>query len=145
MRWFSLGLIVLLLAGCGGGEDSAADISKRRFELLSKGEFGKAWELLHPAHQQIVSKEAFVRCGEMLPEPPTPLQNIKILSTRDEQFEIPEVGTATVKRIELELRFSEADVRTPTDHIVKVDDSWRWVLTQEALDAYRSGGCPRTR
>lgn len=144
MRWLGLLIVSLSLLACGGsgGGDSPADVSKARFELLGKGQFDKAWDLLHPAHQAIVPKELYVKCGQQLSAPPTPLKKIKVLGVSDEQYDVAEVGAVPAKAVKLRLTFPDGSERETTDHIVSVDGKWRWVLTEQILSVYRGGDCP---
>jgi hypothetical protein len=139
-----MGFIILsfALVGCLFGGD-AGDAAKERFVATSKGEYAKAWESLHDDQQAIVSKEKFVECGEEGEAGRAPeIEDVKVLDENVEEKEIAEVGVVESHVIELEWRQGE-DVRRGFFDMIDVDGDWKWVLGEDAIEAFRTGECPR--
>lgn len=142
-RWLfvtvALGLVVL--TGCMGGQ-SAGDAAKERIEQLSRSEYDKAWETLHPAQQAIVSQDKFVECGLASEQAQSPVvDDIRVDDERTERRTVPEVGDVEVHVVDLVIRKGDLAVSQEYE-LVEVDGDWRWVLNQSALDAFRAGECP---
>jgi hypothetical protein len=134
-------VIAIVVTACGGG-DSAADAVKARIEQTSDGEHAAVWESLHPAHQAIVSQQQFVDCGVQSDSVRSPVVDaIDVLGEDETTAMIPEIGEVEVTVVEVDLRRGEEHaVRRYT--VLKEDGEWTWVLSEEALNAYRNGDCP---
>jgi hypothetical protein len=140
-------LIALVLAGCGGGDDTpSGDLDAGEFlqritaEHLS-GEFSDSWEDLHPAHQQLISQIQFVYCGERAPaleEDAT----VRIISVRPVEKELPRIPEQQAQAVRIQIRDKQGVVDTYTAHAVKVGDRWRWILSDAFVTAVESGKCP---
>ena len=140
-------IIVLALAGCGGGDDAdSGDLSAGEFlqEITAdhlRGEFSESWEDLHPAHQELISQIQLVYCGEREPTP-TEDTTVRIVSVRPVTVALPEIPERRVQAVRIELRDREGVVDRYTAHAVRVGDRWRWVLTPAFVRALESGKCP---
>jgi hypothetical protein len=69
-------VVVALAAGCGGNGDNetqanpatttpeqdAGDFMKELTERSLRGQYGRVWETLHPAHQAFVTRDRFDTC-----------------------------------------------------------------------------------
>ncbi|HUG14189.1 MAG TPA: hypothetical protein VMM78_04150 [Thermomicrobiales bacterium] len=133
-----------LLASCGGEVDTSdAEASVRlRLEQLSRGEYGKAWDTLHPAHQEIVSRQKFIECGRELALQRDPsVDSIIIIDARQQTKEIVWIGEVEVIEVEVDWRTGE-NLRRSIDDVIEVDSAWRWVIGEPALRAFQSGVCP---
>ena len=130
----------LAFAACGSGESAAAKFEKQRYQELANAQYDQAWETLHPAQQAVVSKDAFVACGQKTT--PDASTKIEVKSEKDEQLDVPQIGPSSVHSVAVTLRFGDK-LRTPTDNLIKVDGKWRWTLNQATIDAFKAGGCPR--
>jgi hypothetical protein len=142
-----LAFVALLgLPACGGDDDPArtpAGMAQvRLLEDLYDGRFAQAYANLHPSHQTIVSRRLFVRCaGETIPV--GELESIEILKVYDEEAKGLVLSGAPTKAVEIRLTFTDGETDGPfVNHEVNVDDRWRWVLNQKAIDAYQAGRCP---
>lgn len=131
--------VVVASAGCGGGStksESAAAFMKRLTVEFSRGQAGRLWDELVPAEQAIVPRSTYVACGRN----GFRLRSFKVLEQYDERVpvlknELP--STAVSVQV-----VSDDGVTTATMHAVKVDGSWRWVLSRSDLAAFRAGRCP---
>jgi hypothetical protein len=132
------------LSACRGDVDTrgAEEAVRARIEQLSRGDYAAAWETLHPAHQAIVSQEKFVECGRelQLRRDPT-VDTIAILESRQTSKEIAGIGEVEVVNVQVEQRTGE-EARRPTYDVIEVDGTWRWVLSDAALNAFQAGNCP---
>lgn len=146
-RWLSLALLVVAFgavsAACGT-DPAASAFVERRWKQLGRGEYAQAWETLHPAQQAIVTRDAFVACGQQASA--LEVAAVTILNETDAQADVPEIGPTSVRSVELRLRFKgSGDTRTTTDQLLKVNNDWRWVMSQRAIDAFKNGECPRAQ
>ena len=138
-------LAVLALPGCGGDPDPgltpAGQVQVELLDDLYRGQFDDAYDLLHPAHQKLVSRTLFDRCarGSI---PVGQLDSIQILDVFDETTRIPELGEQETKAVRVRLRFNNGQSATFVNHSLEVDDRWVWVLNTHAAESYKAGRCP---
>jgi hypothetical protein len=100
---------------------------------------GRAWEELHPAQQQVVSKDKLIECfadglsAFNLGEP-------EIVSVQDES--VPVMGVETMAKT-VTVQYT-VDGRDETDvvHEADVDGRWRWVIGEDSIAIYETGECP---
>ena len=59
----------------------------------------------------------------------------------DEAFALPGVGTVRGKSVTFRLVLRGMGTIEHTSHVVAVDGGWRWILTPERYQLYRSDGC----
>jgi hypothetical protein len=140
-----------LLAGCGGGDDPAppaADAGVFMTGLvrsIAAGNYGRAWESLYPAHQQVASRPQYVAC-ERRDHIPSRVARIVVVRVVDERVDVAGQDARSVgAAITLRLRVGSdagTDVVTNTFHAVAVDGTWTWVLPPARYAAYSSGRCP---
>jgi hypothetical protein len=138
-------VILVLLAGCGGEIDPArtpaGSAQVRLLENLYNGRFAAAYDDLHPAYQQIVSKARFVSCARQAGL--GGVDSIEILDVYDESARIPGVGKVKARAVRVRLTSTAGNTEKPfVNHEVKVGSGWRWVLNDEATQAYKAGRCP---
>ena len=138
-------LIALVLAGCGGGDESTGDIGAGEFlqritaDHLS-GDFSDSWEHLHPAHQKLISKTQFVSCGEREPalEEET---TVRILAVKPVTKDLPRIPQRRAQAVRIQLLDKQRVVDAYTAHAVRVGDDWKWVLSGPFVAAVQSGKC----
>jgi hypothetical protein len=146
VRRFAL-LLALVLAGCGGSEESpTADLDAGEFlqEITAdhlRGDFSDSWEHLHPAHQKLISQIQFVYCGEREPalEEDT---TVRILSVQPVTKELPRIPQRQAQAVRIEIRGKKGVIDTYTAHAVRVGSEWRWVLSGPFVTAVETGKCP---
>jgi hypothetical protein len=147
VRYLVLGLLAtVVLAGCGGEVDPATTpagaAQVRLIEDLYNGHFGKAYALLHPTHQEWVSRSLFVECARRSIAVHR-LDSVEVLDVFDDPIRAPGLGETRAKAVRLRLTSTAGETRTFVNHEVKVGNTWRWILNAAAIRAYRSGTCPR--
>lgn len=132
--------LALFLTACGGGSDkqSASDFAVQELTQAAKGQNGKRWEDLHPALQQVISKDKFIECNQSVSFPAT---NIKATDEYDEPTNAPGVGQVNSKAVTVSYKLGET-TDSITIHVAQVDGAWKWFVTQDSFDAYSKGECP---
>jgi hypothetical protein len=138
----------LALPACGGEVDPArTPAGAAQVELMEdlyNGRFGQAYADLHPSHQTIVSRSLFARCAREA-VPVGSLDSIEILDVFDDETGGLLLGGEPTKGVRIRLTFKDGQSTDPfVNHEVKVDDRWRWLLNQRAIDAYEAGRCLST-
>jgi hypothetical protein len=138
----------LALPACGGEVDPARTpagaAQVRLLENLYNGRFGQAYEDLHPSHQALVRRALFVRCARESIAVGA-LDSIEILDVFDDETRGLGLGDEPTKGVRIRMTFDGGQTDGPfVRHEVKVEDQWRWVLNQAAIEAYGSGRCPGT-
>jgi hypothetical protein len=139
-------LLALACASCGGEEDLAAsgagEAQVKVLENLYDGRYDRAWEDLHPQHQQIAPRSLFVRCSAQV-APTGDLESIEVLDVFDDEAVIPGIMDGESKAVRIRVNSFEGDSDTFVNHEVKVGERWRWVLNTSAVRAYAQKRCPR--
>lgn len=140
---FRLALVALsvLLVACGGGgdDDSASAFAEKTIEQARKGQNGRRWDDLHPAHQAIVSKDLFITCTQ---DDSLPIEDIDATEEYDETLNAPGgVGEVTTRAVTVEYTVGERSDAF-TMHVLRVDGDWKWFLEPDSLDAFAAGECP---
>ena len=98
--------ILLVKIGLGGlvfaarwGENGAVRLAdeepgeflRRHLEYELSGQFARSWDELHPAHQQVVTRERYAECRAVLFErsgPSTELQSFEVVDVTDDSTPI---------------------------------------------------------
>jgi hypothetical protein len=138
-------LLLALAAGCALNEDeSDHDAGVAVKDVLEReyvGDYRAAWDRLHPRHQRLVTREEYYECRRGIDVAGT-LETVLILDVRDEPLTVYGLRPRTASK--------EVDVRVTTDeneytasyHVVRVDDDWRWVLSDRAARGFARTDCP---
>lgn len=134
-RLSAVAVLAVLVAACGGGDDAgghsdAVAAFERQFDLLSDGQFGRQWDELHPAQQELVARDDYVAC--MTDQAAgLDITSVDVEETFTESITVP--GTAVeadsvaiTARVVAKVAGVE-DETTDTYHEVEVDGGWRWV------------------
>lgn len=168
-------LAVAILNGCGGEGGSAAALDAetdtttlsattaaprepetpqqfviRVNEYMLKGQFGRAWEALHPEQQQIVSRSVLADCFGSLPWPKD--AEFEVTESYDEPWPIPPGKTDHASKaltVQVKQRFSdegaaeemEAVFDTFTQHAFRVGPGWRWIVSPQVFENVQSNSC----
>lgn len=159
----SCAVLVAALAACGGDDSAPAaapsaarrapasagqptepafDAVKRQLDELSKGQYGREWDELHPAQQALVPRDSYVKCATA--DGPIGVDNVKELEHYADSVSIP--GTAlkvdsTAVTVSLtQHRGTQSADQKHTFHEVPLDGQWKWLLAD--TDPYKSGKCP---
>jgi hypothetical protein len=160
-----LAAFIMALAACGGsGDDEVSATSssenqpqettvpqepeespdafmKRLLEYGFNGQFGRAWDELHPGQQAIVSRKKFQECA-VEDFPSAPLKSIKTVEISDDPVDLPGILQKTSKAVTLKVTVgqgSTTDSDTLTLHAILLDGRWVWVLQPVWMSP---GSCP---
>jgi len=138
-------LLALAAAGCALSDDSAdheaGTAVKRLLEQEYVGSYGSAWIDLHPRHQRFVTSAEYEECRRGIDVAGT-LDSVLILDVRDEPLTVFGLPPRTPsKAVEVRVATDESDF-TATYHVVRVDDRWRWVLSDSAARGFARTDCP---
>lgn len=134
-------MLALVIAACGG-DGGAGDAVKQRVTELGSSNYAGAWDALHPAQQNVVPKELFIRCGVEAEAKRDPtVDDVEVLGTEKVTKDIPWVGEVEVTEVKIRMTQGETSREAFYD-VVEVDGDWRWMLTDRSLAAFEAGTCP---
>ena len=137
--------LVAFAAGCALTEDSedheAGAAVKTLLEKEYFGDYGGAWDGLHPRHQRFVTREEYDECRRGIDVQGT-IESVVVLDVED--------SPVTVYGLPPNTPAKQVQVRVVTDeneysadyHVVRVGDEWRWVLTDRAARGFQRTDCP---
>jgi hypothetical protein len=128
--------------------ESPGDFLRRHLEHELRRDFGRSWDELHPAHQQIVSREGYAECRARLFERAGvtgTFASFDVLDVYDEPVELPEIPEVSSKavRVRFEIRARRGtETVEDTLHAIWIGDRWAWFLRAAVKQAYEQGRCP---
>jgi hypothetical protein len=138
----------LVLVFSTDGDDAPAEppgaFIEQVYRRLLDGQHGRAWDLLHPAHQQIVSRARYIECGAVWPRSPE-LQKFEVLDVYRDPIDVPHIPETTSRAVRYRVTVgagNESDSFTATGHAVAVDGRWHWFLAAPDVRLFERGGCP---
>ena len=137
--------LVALAAGCALTEDSEDhDAGAAVTTLLEQeyfGDYGGAWDRLHPRHQRLVTREEYDECRRGIDVQGT-LESVLVLDVEDSPLNVYGLPPNTpAKQVEVRVVTDESEY-TADYHVVRVGDEWRWVLTDRAARGFERTDCP---
>jgi hypothetical protein len=144
-RILILALAAALVAGCTlseNGEDRTAGAAvKELIENEYVGNYGTAWDSLHPRHQRFVTRPEYEECRRGIDVRGT-IESVLVLSVEDQPLTVFGLPPDTPsKAVRVRVTTDETEY-TATYHVVKVGDQWRWVLSDQAARGFARGPCP---
>src|SRR5262245_23085953 len=128
--------------------EEPGEFLRRHLEYELSGEFAQSWDELHPAHQEVVTRERYAEYRAELFErsgPSTELQSFEVLDVADDSEPIAGIAETSSKAVTAEITIGvNGDSRTALDtlHAVHVDGRWTWVFPAGVYQAYASGSRP---
>ncbi|HEV2902465.1 MAG TPA: hypothetical protein VGW30_04305 [Gaiellaceae bacterium] len=137
--------LLALAAGCALTEDSedheAGAAVKTLLEQEYFGDYGGAWERLHPRHQRFVTREEYDECRRGIDVQGT-IDSVVVLDVQDAPLTVHGLPPRTpAKAVEVRVVTDENEY-TADYHVVRVGDEWRWVLTDRAARGFERTDCP---
>ncbi len=137
--------LVALATGCALSENSddheAGAAVKTVLEQEYFGDYGGAWDRLHPRHQRLVTRKEYEDCRRGIDVRGT-LDSVVILDVQDEPLTVYGLPPRTPsKQVEVRVVTDESEY-TATYHVVKVGTEWRWVLSDQAARGFKRTDCP---
>ena len=153
----ALVLLIGLLAGCAGDDGGAPKppaaanaleqpdtFFKRLLGYELAGRFGKSWDMLHPAHQALVTRAKYASCSKDDFGAAT-LAAVETVEVYDQPINVRDVPEKTSKAVTLKLTLAtggQREATTHTFHAVRVSDRWAWYFGDTVIEAYERGSCP---
>jgi len=139
-------VVVVRFAGGTDGPGDPGGFMTGLIQEIAANDYAGAWATLHPAHQRVATREAYVACEAQSPIPGQ-LSSVDVLDVSDKQVRVAgETGTVAGKAVRLELSIAgggpDPIVVAHTSHAVAVAGHWTWILPPERFAAYRAGRCP---
>jgi hypothetical protein len=128
--------------------ETPGDFLKRHLECELAREFGRSWDELHPAHQEIVARERYSRCRAELYDRTgvsAELASFDVLEVEDKPIHHPEIPQTTAKAVTVEFVLrggGRTQSVVETLHAIQVENRWAWILREEALRAYEADSSP---
>jgi hypothetical protein len=137
--------LLALAAGCALTEDSedheAGAAVKTLLEREYFGDYGGAWDRLHPRHQRFVTREEYDECRRGIDVQGT-IDSVVVLDVQDAALTVYGLPPRTpAKAVEVRVVTDESEY-TAEYHVVLVGDEWRWVLTDRAARGFERTECP---
>lgn len=143
--------LLAVAGGCGASqpEQQPVEFLEQVFGHLYRGEHAAAWDMLYPAHQDVVSRAAYAACERNAPAFAGRLELVEVLAEKEEDWHVAgdreaRPSTAVTYRVTVSLA-GEEEMFTADGHLVAVDGAWRWILKPSDFEAYRTGRCPVTQ
>jgi hypothetical protein len=145
VRAVLLVVLVALAAGCALTEDSedheAGAAVKTLLEKEYFGDYGGAWDRLHPGHQRLVTREEYDECRRGIDVQGT-LESVLVLDVEDSPLTVHGLPPNTpAKQVQVRVVTDESEY-TADYHVVRVGDEWRWVLSDRAARGFERTDCP---
>jgi hypothetical protein len=137
--------LVAFASGCALSEDSedheAGAAVKTVLEREYFGDYGGAWDLLHPRHQRLVTRQEYDECRRGIDVEGT-IDSVVVLDVQDRPLTVYGLPPRTpAKQVEVRVVTDETDY-TATYHVVDVEQQWRWVLSDTAARGFERTACP---
>jgi hypothetical protein len=127
-------------------DTGAAAFMTRVVRQIVSNDYEHAWLSLHPAQQQLVPQEDYVRCELQSPIAGR-LVWIRTVRVASARFAVGGLkGRVAGKAVTLRIKLAADDigasvVLTHTVHAVAVAGRWRWILPAERIELYSSSAC----
>ncbi len=145
-------VLVRFAAGCGGGATVASPkptvsgpglFMTRILREEIRGQWGKQWSELHPAHKALISQSQYVACSRRMgTDFATGQEVFRVLDVRDEAIQVRGVPQRTSKLVTINFREpGKSNGLTYHMHAVRVDGRWTWILGGRFLSALSHGQC----
>jgi len=137
--------LAALVCGCALNENEAdrevGTAVKRVIEREYVGDYKSVWDELHPRHQRFVTREEYEECRRGIDVAGT-LESVLILDVSDVPLTVYGLRPRTPsKAVKVRVTTDESEF-TATYHVVLVDGSWRWVLSDSAARGFARTDCP---
>lgn len=122
-------LIGISLTACGGdSEDDAGDAMRVLIERLAVGQGGRAYESLHPAHQEIIDRDLYIQCVTGIG---AEVDDFEVLDSYEEDYLIPGTDLRVMSTvITYRAEFDNGRSISDTGHMIAVDGEWLYAINE---------------
>lgn len=138
---------VVVAAGCGGQSPPREQVGTFVTRILREeinGQWGLQWTELHPGHQRLITRAAYVSCSRhMNTDIATGGEIFRVKDVRDAPIHVDGVKERTSKLVTITFRQngSTGPPLTYFVHAIAVHGRWRWILGDKFLAAIARGRC----
>jgi hypothetical protein len=129
-----VGIVGALATACGGATASQPHeqpgvFVKRVLREEIKGQWGRQWGELHPAHQRLITRAQYVACSsQMGTNIARGNETFRVIDVRDEAIHVQDVPERTSKVVTITLSVSGKAPLTYRVHAVDDSGRWTWIL-----------------
>ena len=141
-----LAVAAAALAGAAAPRASApsapdpAPFVKRLVAQMVRDDYAHAWLTLHPAHKAVAARWEYLYC-ELKSPIPGQIESLDVVRVVDEPFHVAGVGRVWGRSVTFRVVLRGLGPIVHTSHVVPVHGSWRWILTPERYELYRTNAC----
>jgi hypothetical protein len=145
--FLAVGLVAgLALAGCGSKaharpKDDPGAFAVRVLGLLTRNEYTRAWDDLHPEDQRVAPLAEYVSCETRSPVIARPL-SVKVVKVNEESIGLGNGRFVDSTAIGIRMRFAGSFTLVHTVHLVASKGKWKWILPSWRFRDYRADRCP---
>ncbi len=123
----------------GGAHDLAGAQASvvEQFADISRDDRGAEWDLLHPAHQALITRERWISCNSS-----RHLNlKVKVVDSKYVHASIPALGDTDAWQLRIDIT---GNIKETVESVYRVerDGRWRWVLDAPGVEHVRNGQCP---
>jgi hypothetical protein len=129
--------------------ESPEDFFERFLGYELEGEYGRSWDMLHPGHQAVVTRERYEDCREERFEKfgsvSGELVSFDVLEVEDDPLSAPEIPETTSKAVTMKYSVragDETETFRDTAYAIQIGSHWVWVLAPGDVRDYKAGSCP---
>jgi hypothetical protein len=128
-------------------DQDAGDFMKELTERSIRGQYGRIWGSLHPAHQAVVTRDKYDTCERESDGGTATRIEVDVEETYQEPVTVEGVGEVDSTAVTLRLSYNNPVTGKPAEehatvHAVPVDGEWKWLLAPGDYKAYAKGQCP---
>jgi hypothetical protein len=114
-----------------------------------RGQYGRVWVRLHPAHQRVTSRAFWESCQRKRAAATAGIDwlSIKATATYPDRVVVPVLGLTRVTAVTITARYKYLGSRhteSDTNYWKRVNGIWRGLWQPETYRAYKTGHCPPT-
>jgi hypothetical protein len=131
-------------AGGARGRQGAIAVAEKVLRYDFKGQYGRAWDLLAPAQQAVVSRRSYQRCQQPY-RSPAKLDEVKAVGVSKHPLHLAGIAGQRVNLVILRFKSSARDqtvTATVNFYVISIGRDWRWLLDRPSISSYSSGSCP---
>lgn len=118
------------------GKSAAASIN-----AIAKGQYGRAWSLLHPAHRLVAPLAKYDSCMKDSASSIN-LTGVVVTEVYDESFPVPGVKNLTDSKAVTVKLFTDQGNQTVTAHWYRNHGNWVSILSTDAYESFQQNECP---
>jgi hypothetical protein len=127
-------------------DETPGEFLQRVHDYELKSQYGRSWDVLHPGHQAVVTRERYDECrSDRFAGVSGEIDSFDVIEVYDGPINVIGVPERTSKTVTMKFTVTAGDLEetiTDTAHAVQVGDHWVWILPPGDVRDYKSGTCP---